>query len=77
MSVLTEQDGERPGTVPEALAVLADRFGDREAVVAPEGRITFADLARRCEDLAGVFAAAGLRRGIGSGSCCPTACGGW
>ncbi|WP_435582930.1 class I adenylate-forming enzyme family protein [Amycolatopsis thermoflava] len=63
MSTLTEQNGTRPGTFPEALAALAHRYGDQEAVVAPEGRITFADLARRCDDLAGAFAAAGLRPG--------------
>ncbi|WP_431919593.1 class I adenylate-forming enzyme family protein [Amycolatopsis tucumanensis] len=63
MSTVTEHDGERPGTFPRALAALAERFGDQEAVVAPEGRITFAEFARRCDELAGAFAAAGLRRG--------------
>ncbi|MFD5247756.1 class I adenylate-forming enzyme family protein [Amycolatopsis sp. NPDC058340] len=52
-----------PSTFPAALAALARRFPEQEAVVAPEGRMTFAEFARRCEELAGAFAAAGLRPG--------------
>ncbi|MFI7123078.1 class I adenylate-forming enzyme family protein [Amycolatopsis sp. NPDC049868] len=50
-------------TFPAALAALARRFPDQEAVVAPEGRMTFAEFTRRCEELASAFAAAGLRPG--------------
>jgi fatty-acyl-CoA synthase len=34
-----------------------------EAVVAPEGRVTFAELDERCDEIAGALAAAGLRPG--------------
>ncbi|MEU7810859.1 class I adenylate-forming enzyme family protein [Pseudonocardia sp. NPDC049154] len=50
-------------TFPAAVADLAARHGDREAVVAPEGRLTFAALAARVDDLAGALAAAGLQPG--------------
>ncbi|MGW5647051.1 class I adenylate-forming enzyme family protein [Saccharopolyspora sp. NPDC003752] len=50
-------------TFPAALAALAQRFPAQEAVVAPEGRMTFAEFAQRCEELAGAFSAAGLRSG--------------
>ncbi|WP_245662516.1 class I adenylate-forming enzyme family protein [Nocardia vermiculata] len=53
----------RPETFPEAMAALAESFADTEAVVAPEGRLTFAELNSRCKDFAGSLAAAGLRPG--------------
>ena len=55
-------------TFPAALAALARRNGDLEAVVAPEGRVTFAELAARADALAGALAAAGLRPGNRIGS---------
>lgn len=53
----------RPETFPEALAALAQSFADTEAVVAPEGRLTFAEFHSRCEEFAGALTAAGLRPG--------------
>ncbi|HWD02733.1 MAG TPA: AMP-binding protein, partial [Amycolatopsis sp.] len=50
-------------TFPAVLADLAVRRPDAEAVVAPDGRITFAELATRVDDLAGALAAVGLRPG--------------
>jgi fatty-acyl-CoA synthase len=50
-------------TFPAAVADLAARFPDVEAVVAPDGRVTFAELATRVDRLAGALAAAGLRPG--------------
>lgn len=52
-----------PDTFPDALAALAKLFPGEEAVVAPEGRLTFAEFAQRCDELAGAFRAAGLRPG--------------
>lgn len=63
MSTATDMDAGPAGTFPAALVELANRFGDQEAVVAPEGRITFAEFVRRCDELAGAFAAAGLQPG--------------
>ncbi|MGW6791581.1 class I adenylate-forming enzyme family protein [Streptomyces chartreusis] len=48
---------------PAALAELVARYPDAEAVVAPDGRVTFAEFATRVDRLAGAFAAAGLRPG--------------
>ncbi|NKY58989.1 acyl--CoA ligase [Nocardia flavorosea] len=53
----------RPETFPEAMAALAESCAGTEAVVAPEGRLTFAELNSRCEEFAGSLAAAGLRPG--------------
>jgi len=50
-------------TFPAAVAALARHHGDLEAVVAPEGRVTFAELAARADAFAGALAAAGLRPG--------------
>ncbi|NKY51545.1 class I adenylate-forming enzyme family protein [Nocardia vermiculata] len=50
-------------TFPAALAELADTFPDTEAVVAPEGRVTFAEFHSRCAEFAGMLARAGLRPG--------------
>jgi HIP---CoA ligase len=50
-------------TLPALLRILADRYGDHEAVVAPEGRIDYAGLLTRAEEMAAWYAAAGLRPG--------------
>jgi HIP---CoA ligase len=50
-------------TFPAALAALAHHHGDLEAVVAPEDRLTFGELAARADAFAGALAAAGLRPG--------------
>jgi HIP---CoA ligase len=47
-------------TFPALLDLLAGRHGTEEAVVAPDGRATFADLSERCDRMAGFYAAAGL-----------------
>jgi acyl-CoA synthetase (AMP-forming)/AMP-acid ligase II len=50
-------------TVPALVELLARRYGDEEAVVGPEGRLRFRDLAHRAGRLAAFYAAAGLRPG--------------
>jgi HIP---CoA ligase len=50
-------------TVPALLHALADRYPELEAVVAPEGRVTFAELLARCETMAAFYAEAGLAPG--------------
>lgn len=50
-------------TVPELLHALARRFPDTEAVVGPDGRVTFAELLVRCEAMAACYADAGLAPG--------------
>ena len=63
MSTVTTTDSTPAATFPATVTRLAELYGDREAVVAPEGRVTFSELARRCDEIAGAFAAAGLRHG--------------
>ena len=63
MSTAITTDSTPAATFPATVARLAELYGDREAVVAPEGRVTFAELARRCDEIAGAFSAAGLRPG--------------
>jgi HIP---CoA ligase len=50
-------------TFPALLDALRQHYGQREAVVAPEGRISYDELAARCEAVAALFADAGLRPG--------------
>ncbi|QJY49970.1 class I adenylate-forming enzyme family protein [Pseudonocardia broussonetiae] len=50
-------------TFPAALADLAARFPDDDAVVAPDGRVSFAELASRVDEVAGALVAAGLAPG--------------
>lgn len=50
-------------TFPAALASLREQYGEQEAVIAPEGRATFAEFAERCDAIAGILSAAGLRPG--------------
>ncbi|WP_448624398.1 class I adenylate-forming enzyme family protein [Geodermatophilus sp. URMC 64] len=50
-------------TVPELLAALSRHAGDTEAVVGPEGRVTYAELHARCERLARALVGWGLRPG--------------
>ncbi|MGD9528499.1 MAG: AMP-binding protein [Pseudonocardia sp.] len=54
---------ERLDTVPALLHELAARYPEIEAVVAPDGRVTFPELLARCEAMAACYAAAGLRPG--------------
>ena len=63
MSTRTGRETSLARTFPAAVAGLAARHGEMEAVVAPEGRVTFAELAERCDEIAGAFAAAGLQPG--------------
>lgn len=50
-------------TLPALLRLLGERYGGREAVVAPEGRASYAELLARCEEMAAGYLAAGLRPG--------------
>jgi acyl-CoA synthetase (AMP-forming)/AMP-acid ligase II len=50
-------------TIPELVLSTADRFGDAEAVVDGELRLTFRDLADRVRRTAGAFASAGVGPG--------------
>ncbi|MET7736691.1 FadD3 family acyl-CoA ligase [Streptomyces sp. NPDC005402] len=50
-------------TIPELVLSTADRFGDAEAVVDGELRLTFRDLADRVRRTAGAFASAGIGPG--------------
>jgi fatty-acyl-CoA synthase len=50
-------------TVPELLAALSRHAGDTEAVVGPEGRVTYEELHGRCELLARAMLNWGLRPG--------------
>ncbi|MDX3230362.1 FadD3 family acyl-CoA ligase [Streptomyces sp. ME19-01-6] len=50
-------------TIPELVLSTADRFGDAEAVVDGELRLTFTDLADRVRRTAGAFASAGVGPG--------------
>jgi HIP---CoA ligase len=50
-------------TIPEMVLSTADRFGDAEAVVDGELRLTFTSLATRVRHAAGAFAAAGVGPG--------------
>ncbi len=60
---MKRQGAEIPPTIPAALARAADRFSDTEAVVTPEVRWSFAELADRVERAAGFL----VRRGIEPG----------
>lgn len=51
------------GTIPAMIQSSAERFGDAEAIVDGDVRITFAELAGRVDDAARAFLAAGLDRG--------------
>ncbi|MEE2056923.1 FadD3 family acyl-CoA ligase [Rhodococcus artemisiae] len=50
-------------TIPEMVLSSGDRFGDAEAVVDGDLRITFTDLTDRIRRAAGAFAGAGIRKG--------------
>jgi len=50
----------------------AQRFGDHEFIVTPEGRLTFAELDRRSRVLAAAWWTPGCRRGAGWPCCSPT-----
>src|SRR5690606_993875 len=50
-------------TFPALLDLLVERHGSDEAVVAPDGRVTFAELHERTDRMAAWYAAAGLGPG--------------
>jgi HIP---CoA ligase len=50
-------------TIPQVVLSAADRFGDGEAIVDGDRRITFAELAGRVRVAAGAFASAGVAAG--------------
>jgi acyl-CoA synthetase (AMP-forming)/AMP-acid ligase II len=50
-------------TIPEMVLSTADRFGDREAIVDGESRLTFSELVLRVRRAAGAFAEAGVSPG--------------
>lgn len=50
-------------TFPALLELLAKRHGADDAVVGPDGRVTFAELSERCDRMAAFYAAAGLAPG--------------
>jgi acyl-CoA synthetase (AMP-forming)/AMP-acid ligase II len=50
-------------TIPEMVLSAADRFGDAEAVVDADRRLTFSQLAERVRVAAGAFAEAGIAKG--------------
>jgi acyl-CoA synthetase (AMP-forming)/AMP-acid ligase II len=60
---MTVHDTPAARTVPQVLDDLAARRPAAEAVVGPEGRVTYAELGDRTRRFAAVLAAAGLRRG--------------
>jgi len=47
-------------TIPEMVLSTADRFGDAEAIVDGDLRLTFADLADRVRSAAGAYLEAGV-----------------
>lgn len=53
----------RGETIPRMVLGAADRFGDAEAVVDGQLRLSFRELADRVRTAAGAFAAAGVGRG--------------
>ena len=60
-----------PGTIPAAVDAAAERFGDREAVIDGEVRLTYRDLRTRVRRLAAVLAAGGVRPGDRVAICAP------
>jgi acyl-CoA synthetase (AMP-forming)/AMP-acid ligase II len=53
-----------PGsTIPEQLEINAAEFGGQDAVIAPEGRLTWSELLVRVTEVADLFDAIGLRSG--------------
>jgi acyl-CoA synthetase (AMP-forming)/AMP-acid ligase II len=55
--------GREPRTIPEALVVAADRFGDDEALVDSATRLSFRALAHKVDEVARALIASGVRRG--------------
>jgi len=60
-----------PSTIPAAVDVAAERFGDAEAVVDGEVRLTYRDLRTRVRQVAAAFVAAGLKPGDRVAICAP------
>ncbi len=50
-------------TFPALLRALATQYPEHEAVVAPEGRLTYTELLARCETMAAFYADAGIEPG--------------
>ncbi|GAA3438323.1 FadD3 family acyl-CoA ligase [Kutzneria kofuensis] len=60
-----------PSTIPAAVDAAAERFGDNEAVVDGEVRLTYRDLRTRVRQVAAAFVAGGLRPGDRVAICAP------
>ena len=60
-----------PATVPELLRVGAERFGTSDAVVTPEGRLSYAELDTRSRHLAARLVEAGVGKGTRVGILLP------
>jgi acyl-CoA synthetase (AMP-forming)/AMP-acid ligase II len=60
-----------PDTIPAAVDTAAERFGDHEAVVDGEVRLTYRDLRTRVRQVAAAFVAGGLRPGDRVAICAP------
>ena len=60
-----------PSTIAAAVDAAADRFGDNEAVVDGEVRLTYHDLRRRVRQLAAALAVGGIRPGDRVAICAP------
>ncbi len=60
---MTGADADLPTTIPEALTRAVDRFGDREALVDGELRLTWTELGDRVEVAARALVASGIERG--------------
>ncbi|MFI9380049.1 FadD3 family acyl-CoA ligase [Kutzneria sp. NPDC052558] len=60
-----------PGTIPAAVDAAAERFGDHEALVDGDVRLTYRDLRVRVRQLAAVFAAGGIGPGDRVAICAP------
>ena len=54
---------ELPETIPGVVKRAAEVFGDREAIVDGDVRLTFAELAERVERAAGAFIGSGIEPG--------------
>src|SRR5437867_12739945 len=66
-----EARAREPVTLPAFLDGLAARFGEREALVAPRRRVTYAELAAESAAIARGLAARGVGRGTRGGLLMP------
>ncbi|WP_343063916.1 FadD3 family acyl-CoA ligase [Haloechinothrix aidingensis] len=68
---MSSPDDTRSATIPDALVTAAHRFGDREAVVDGDTRLTYNELHQRVRDCARLFIANGIREGDRVAVCSP------